>query len=138
VLSPVTLSTGVTLPKSSHLFLTTEGHYSPEFYPSPDKFIPDRFLQIRESGDVKASSKSHFVTTSPEHLGFGHGRNSCPGRFFASNELKIALVHLLLKYDWKYSPEGRLPDQTAGQSTWLPMDQKVMYRKRQVEPGLKF
>lgn len=26
-----------------------------------------------------------------------HGQRSCPGRFFATNEIKYALCHLLLK-----------------------------------------
>jgi len=39
------------------------------------------------------------------YIGFGHGMHACPGRFFAGNELKVALAHLLLKYDWKM-PEG--------------------------------
>jgi len=34
-------------------------------------------------------------------MAFGYGEHACPGRFFASNEIKIALIHLLLKYDWK-------------------------------------
>jgi cytochrome P450 len=30
---------------------------------------------------------------------FGSDRHLCPGRFFASNELKLAVAHILLKYD---------------------------------------
>ncbi|KAF3803842.1 Cytochrome P450 monooxygenase ausG [Colletotrichum gloeosporioides] len=41
-----------------------------------------------------------FVSISPEILSFGHGKHACPGRFFASNEIKSALIHLLMKYDW--------------------------------------
>jgi cytochrome P450 len=40
------------------------------------------------------------VTTTASHMGFGHGQHACPGRFFASNEIKVALCHLLLKYDF--------------------------------------
>ncbi|KAL2286223.1 hypothetical protein FJTKL_07028 [Diaporthe vaccinii] len=41
-------------------------------------------------------------------MGFGHGAHACPGRFFAANEVKIALAHLLMKYDWRL-PEGHDP-----------------------------
>lgn len=41
-----------------------------------------------------------WVTASPEYLSFGGGRNACPGRFFASSELKIMLGHILLNYDF--------------------------------------
>jgi cytochrome P450 len=43
---------------------------------------------------------AQFVSTSTNHLGFGHGQHACPGRFFASNEIKIIMCHILLKYDW--------------------------------------
>lgn len=50
-----------------------------------------------------------FVTTSPEQPAFGHGTHACPGRFFASNQIKIAMCHILLKYDFKLS-EGSPSD----------------------------
>lgn len=68
-------------------------------------FDPYRFVKMRQTGDDR---KAHLVSTSTEHLGFGHGIHACPGRFFAANEIKILLCHLLLKYDWKL-PEGCKP-----------------------------
>lgn len=41
------------------------------------------------------------MATSPDHLGFAHGKHACPGRLFAANEVKIAMVHLICKYDSK-------------------------------------
>lgn len=38
---------------------------------------------------------------SPGHLGFGVGNHACPGRFFAANEIKIFLCHMLLNYAFK-------------------------------------
>ncbi|KXJ90272.1 hypothetical protein Micbo1qcDRAFT_164807 [Microdochium bolleyi] len=32
-------------------------------------------------------------------MGFSHGSHACPGRFFAANQLKIALSHIALHYD---------------------------------------
>ena len=32
------------------------------------------------------------------------GEHACPGRFFASNEIKIALGILLLEYEFEYVP----------------------------------
>jgi cytochrome P450 len=37
---------------------------------------------------------------------FGHGTHACPGRFFASAEIKAIMAHLLQHYDIKM-PEGR-------------------------------
>lgn len=36
---------------------------------------------------------------------FGHGKYTCPGRFFAFNEMKMVLATMLLRYEVKY-PEG--------------------------------
>lgn len=32
-------------------------------------------------------------------MGFGYGRHACPGRFFAANQIKHMLAHILLEYD---------------------------------------
>jgi cytochrome P450 len=32
---------------------------------------------------------------------FGGGRHLCPGRFFANNELKLAIAHVLVKYEMR-------------------------------------
>lgn len=38
-------------------------------------------------------------------LSFGHGLHACPGRFFASNEIKILLAYLIVNYNFRF-PEG--------------------------------
>ncbi|OQU95007.1 hypothetical protein CLAIMM_01278 isoform 1 [Cladophialophora immunda] len=73
--------------------------YDPVIFDHPEQFDAFRFATKRQKASQE--NKWQFTTTSPEHIGFGHGLHACPGRFFAGNELKIALVHLLLKYDWK-------------------------------------
>lgn len=60
---------------------------------------------MRLSGEPGKENTSQLVSTTPDHLGFGHGVHACPGRFFAANEIKIALIFVLLNYDWKL-PEG--------------------------------
>lgn len=49
-------------------------------------------------------NKHQFVTTSPESLSFGHGNHACPGRFFASNEMKVVLIELLR--NWEFRLQG--------------------------------
>jgi gliotoxin biosynthesis cytochrome P450 monooxygenase len=46
-------------------------------------------------------NKHQFVTTSPESLNFGHGNHACPGRFFASNEIKVVLIELLRNWEFR-------------------------------------
>jgi cytochrome P450 len=34
-----------------------------------------------------------------DSIHFGHGIHACPGRFFASNEIKVVMIELLQKWD---------------------------------------
>lgn len=36
-----------------------------------------------------------------DHIVFGHGNHACPGRFFASNEIKVVLIELLRSWDFR-------------------------------------
>lgn len=38
-------------------------------------------------------------------LGFGYGRHMCPGRFFASHEMKLMLAHIVQHYDIEFMPK---------------------------------
>lgn len=42
---------------------------------------------MREQAETE--TEALLVTTSPNHLAFGHGKHACPGRFFAATEIKI-------------------------------------------------
>ncbi|KAK7970137.1 hypothetical protein PG996_001428 [Apiospora saccharicola] len=97
----VVLSDGTVLPKGSRIMVATNFE-DPVAFPSPGEFDAARFLRRRqEPGQENAWQ---FVTTTPEHLHFGHGEHACPGRFFAAHLDKVALCHLLLKYDWRFVP----------------------------------
>lgn len=74
------------------------------------RFDGARFLRMRRTPGRE--NHGQLVSTSAEHLGFGHGHYACPGRFFAANEIKILLCHLLLKYDWKLAPGSEHPKAT--------------------------
>ncbi|KAK0653658.1 Cytochrome P450 monooxygenase trt6 [Lasiodiplodia hormozganensis] len=110
------------IPKGSMVAVySSEALRDPVTFPDPERFVGDRFLRLREEEGNR--NKWQYVTTSAQHLGFGHGTKSCPGRFFAAAELKVALAHMLLMYDWRFAEgcEGRnievaqdiIPDPTA-------------------------
>ncbi|EKG11246.1 Cytochrome P450 [Macrophomina phaseolina MS6] len=99
----VTLSDGTFIPKGASIACSVERMSDPTVDPEPEKLDASRFLRMRERPGEENSWQ--FVTTSEDHLAFGHGTHACPGRSFASNEAKIALCHLLLMYDWKL-PDG--------------------------------
>lgn len=72
--------------------------WDPAVYPDPLTYDGYRFLRLRQDGG-KTASAAALVSTSPEHAAFGMGKHICPGRFFAANEVKIALARILLDYD---------------------------------------
>ncbi|ETS78717.1 hypothetical protein PFICI_08570 [Pestalotiopsis fici W106-1] len=102
----VKLSDGTVIREGESCVGTTWQMYHPEVYSHPETFDGHRFERMR--GISGLDSQAHLVSTSPKHLGFGLGLHACPGRFFAANEIKIILCHLLLKYEWRLVPERTL------------------------------
>lgn len=124
----VTLSDGTVLPKGSRLMVAAN-FMDPEVYREPEKFDAERFVKKRqESGQENAWQ---LATTSSEYTLFGHGQHACPGRFFAINELKILLCHLLLKYEWRFNPEkGRSAPRFVANTKAVAGDTEVQCRSR--------
>ncbi|KAJ4003989.1 hypothetical protein NW752_010926 [Fusarium irregulare] len=120
-LSDITLPNGDVIKKGTKIVCDTTHQWNTDYYQDALTFDAYRFARMRDTpGQDK---QAHLVSTSRDMLGFGHGVHSCPGRFFAANEIKVALCHMLLKYDWKL-PEGVVPE-----SSWFGMalsgDQKA-------------
>ncbi|OBZ73435.1 hypothetical protein A0H81_06609 [Grifola frondosa] len=99
-------------------------------YAAPDVFDPWRFASMRdEAGEGR---KHQMVTTSVDYIAFGHGRHACPGRFFAVNEMKAMLAHVVMTYDVKMEEEGVLPPRSHFGTSFVPnRNAKVLFRKRQ-------
>ncbi|ETS81536.1 hypothetical protein PFICI_06538 [Pestalotiopsis fici W106-1] len=106
-LEDVTLADGTRIPRGTLLAVASTRHWDPQVYPDPYTFDGYRFFKLRQ--EKGKENTSQFVSTGQNHLGFGHGQHACPGRFFASNEIKIILCHILLKYDWRLI-EGEEPE----------------------------
>lgn len=94
-LRDVVLPNGMVIPRGTNIAIDSSMMWDAEIYPDPLTYDPYRFLRLRESGN----SAIALASTSPEHIAFGIGKPICPGRFFASNEIKIALAKILLSYD---------------------------------------
>ncbi|KAI1741756.1 cytochrome P450 monooxygenase [Xylaria scruposa] len=123
------LSDGTVLKKGSRVHIDTHRMVDPEVYESPEVWKPDRFQELRSQ-----SGKEHMaqlVTTSVDHFGFGHGEHACPGRFFAANEIKIVLCHLLMKYDWDLAPGADTKVTLRGFNQRANVATKVLCRQRQ-------
>lgn len=108
---------------------------NPELHSEPGKFDVYRFRRMRE--EPGNEHKAQLVATSAEQLTFGHGQYACPGRFFAANEIKIALCHLLLKYDWKLAPGSTTQPIVTGSTMSINPGARVLFRRRKEEINLE-
>jgi cytochrome P450 len=103
VMEPLTLSDGIILPQGVHLVFPVAPISLESVSPHPERF--DGFRYYRERQKPGQSNLHQFAMTDKTSMHFGHGRYSCPGRFFATHSIKILIANLLLRYDMKF-PEG--------------------------------
>ncbi|KAL4985320.1 cytochrome P450 [Aspergillus falconensis] len=134
---PVVLNDGTRIPKGAQVRLTTDNMWNSSVYPDAAKFDGYRFVKLREqekdtiTGTVGGGGGLSFVSVSANHMGFGYGKHACPGRFFAGAETKIALCHILLKYDFDLVDRALAGPQTDGMMIWR--DKRAMLRVRRRE-----
>ncbi|PNY27401.1 Dihydromonacolin L monooxygenase LovA [Tolypocladium capitatum] len=129
-----TLSDGTVIPKGHSIAVSSHNSWDPEIHPQPNEWDGYRFYDMRHVPERQHLAQ--LVTTSPEHLAWGHGNHACPGRFFAANVVKIILVNVLLKYDFEL-PEGFVPKVLeVGFSMSHDPFMNMRIRRRQEEIGI--
>ena len=106
-------------------------HIDPEVHPDPHSFKYDRFLnpdRTKKTDFYKAGNKVKYYT-----MPWGAGVSMCPGRFFATNELKQFVFLMLLYFDFELkNPDENIPDidfRRWGFGTMQP-DRDVQFRYR--------
>lgn len=73
---------------------------APAEWGDPHAFDGFRFYKLRgRPGDV---NRFQFASPSYDSMQFGLGNDACPGRFFASNQIKLVLAHVLSRYDLRF------------------------------------
>ncbi|KAF7792532.1 hypothetical protein EIP86_003573 [Pleurotus ostreatoroseus] len=130
-LTSIKFSNGAVIPPNSFIVAAATGtHLDEDNYENPEIFNPWRFSNMREAEGE--ALKHQFVSTSLDYVPFGHGKHACPGRFFAANELKAMMAHIVMNYDVKFEDEGvRPPNMWFGINVIPDPRAKVMFRKRQ-------
>jgi cytochrome P450 len=120
VLKPITLSDGTYLPTGTRIFAPSVAISSdPSIYEEPDHFDGLRFYNLRQRSPEDENTYQ-FISTSKTQMHFGGGRHACPGRWFASHEIKLILATLISRYDLRLKEgEGR-PKNILFQSQLTP------------------
>ncbi|KAJ6452369.1 cytochrome P450 [Mycena vulgaris] len=123
-------SDGTVIPFGSMVYAASRAEHF-----NPDVFDGFRFSKMRDGRGQSGAEgifNHHMISTSVNHLAFGHGHHSCPGRFFAAAELKAMLAHLVMNYDIRAEIEGvRPPDDVFGIMVLPNRKAKVWFRRRQ-------
>ena len=147
---------GVTTPSGVHIdqggkvgAATFAIHHDDNFYPSAKTYQPFRFSEARELlhtidtssnlsepsneagslNKVLESKQLSAVTTNDRFLAFGAGKHACPGRFFASAEIKMMLAFILMNYDVEPF-EKRPENKVFGSVVVPPMKSTIRVRRR--------
>ncbi|KAG5634812.1 hypothetical protein H0H81_000706 [Sphagnurus paluster] len=127
---PVTFPDGTYIPKGTHMSIPAHAlHTDDAVYENPHTFDPFRFAD--RTKQQYAGHKGDMVSTSTEFVAFGHGRHACPGRFFAANELKLMLAHLVMTYDIKLQGNAGRPPNMWFMVHCIPnLKAEILLRKR--------
>jgi cytochrome P450 len=127
-----TMADGLMLPKGSHISMPVNAiQNDPDVTANPELFDGFRYYKLRQREGERHLHQ--FVTTQPTNLNFGHGKYACPGRFFASLEIKNILVRLIMDYDWKIEGDRRPPNLTAHEFIFPNPDANLLMKKRPSE-----
>jgi cytochrome P450 len=108
----------------------------PEYYSNPRKFSATRFCTPDNTGLERSGEGFHrvleFVDTENGNLHWGHGRFTCPGRWYASAVMKLMLAKIIENFDAKF-PEGqskRMPNVYMDLIVEPNPKQVVLFRSR--------
>ncbi|KAF8075266.1 cytochrome P450 [Lyophyllum atratum] len=128
--TPFTFSDGTYIPKGTVIAVAADAtHRDDTNYEDPQTFNPFRFVD--KTKKENAGRKVDMVSVRSDFVAFGHGRHACPGRFFAANELKIMMAHLVMTYDVKLEGDGGRPENMWFVTACIPnMKAEVLFRKR--------
>ncbi|KAJ7845586.1 cytochrome P450 [Mycena leptocephala] len=129
VVKDFALSDGTTVPAGTLVGVPILAeHHDKANHVNADTFDPFRFSRMRE--EMGEGFKCNMVTPSSDFLAFGIGRHACPGRFFAVNEQKLIMSHVIMTYDFKLKDGVRPEDEWVAMIGGANSTAEVMFRRR--------
>ncbi|XP_023216470.1 cytochrome P450 3A8-like isoform X1 [Centruroides sculpturatus] len=92
-------------------------HYDPEWYPEPEKFNPERFVNTETAS---------AYTSSCIYLPFGTGPRSCVGMRFALMIMKLCIAKILKNFQFRLAPECEYPPQLDSKDALLKIKNVIL------------
>ena len=97
-------------------------HRTPEYFPEPEKFIPERWLATEDPNDTTSTD----VPRTPQSVSlarqafvaFSQGSRGCIGRQLAYYELHTALAHLLYRFEIRLARDPQTQKPMADRMGW--------------------
>ncbi|XP_078594429.1 cytochrome P450 2D6-like [Branchiostoma floridae x Branchiostoma japonicum] len=95
---------GYDIPEGTKVLMNLHSlHMDPAYWPDPDRFDPERFLDV----------EGNVINKPESFMPFGGGRRGCLGDQLARMELFLFFTTLLQSFTFK-APEGAPPPNTDG------------------------
>ncbi|KAF5013759.1 hypothetical protein FDECE_257 [Fusarium decemcellulare] len=120
----ITLDDEIYIPSGVHIELPMhEIHMDESFIKDAGSFKPFRFA------DGTSTARS-AVSLDETFLGFGYGRNACPGRFLGTHIMKVVLAYFVTNYDVEFGAE--MPPMQTLWEYRIPKESTTLRIKRRV------
>lgn len=132
----VILPDGLIIPKGTTIMVSACHMMDSSVWPNGDKYDGYRFANLRKNAKNSLTSPYQLTSTSADHMGFGHGKQACPGRHYAVVFGKILMCHLLLKYDFEVSLPEQGRTQLRGHNILPHSNIKINIKRRKEEISL--
>ncbi|KAL7626880.1 hypothetical protein AAE478_003654 [Parahypoxylon ruwenzoriense] len=133
-LRPYTFVNGLHIPRGTVIFTPNSPLFEDErFYKDAKRFDGFRFARMRD--DPKLKSSCDFTATNEQSMHFGIGRHACPGRFMVSDEVKLAMMHLLRNFDLSTENFGPRPKNMPFGKFMLPDTYAKVWMRESTDHG---
>ncbi|CAG8731014.1 5949_t:CDS:2, partial [Funneliformis mosseae] len=126
-----TFSSGHQIPKGRNVYIrVSEIHNDDNLYGQNSKEF-DAFRHVKSKSPASHIEKNYLI--------FGFGKHACPGRFFAVNEIKVALHYLLLKYNIRKVGDEKIKPIRMGPLLFPNENEGIIFEKKKtiVKDGYK-
>ena len=107
---------------------------NPNLYESPEHFDGFRFVRLRDDSEID-DARLQYASSSLDGMAFGYSPHACPGRSFASCEIKMIMAYLLMHYDFKFPDEQKIrPPSLTFETQYAPDHKATLLFKLRPSP----